>query len=144
LRAWLVALAACGTDPVAEPELPADYAATYTEVRDCRSSADHDLRKIRILADAAALEPYMTRAMPFSTDAIVVKEEYDFADTACTGALLEWTVMKRTADVEFLGWKWQRLSAEREVATQNEDRCINCHDFCGKPPDGHDGTCALP
>lgn len=136
-------LAACGTDPAVEPDLPADYASSFTEVRDCRSSADHDLHKIRILADAAALEPYTTRAMPFPAGAVVVKEEYDFSDADCAGEIIEFTVMKKTGEADFLGWQWQRLSAGREV-TQNEDRCVACHDFCGAPPDGHDGTCALP
>jgi hypothetical protein len=138
-------LAACGTDdPAVVADLPADYRATFTEVRDCRSSGDHDLHKIRILADPAALEPYMTRAMPFPKDAVVVKEEYDFSDADCAGELIEFTVMKKTNEADFLGWNWQRLTPAREVATQNEDRCIACHDFCGAPPDGHDGTCALP
>lgn len=146
MRSLLLLLVACGTepDPLPPPVFPADYAASYVEVRDCRSSSDHDLRKIRVLADPASLDPYTTRAGTFPSGAIVLKEEYDFADLDCTGPLLQWTVMQRNDDAARGNWLWQRIDADRTLVTQNEDRCINCHDFCGKPPDGFEGTCALP
>jgi hypothetical protein len=144
--AAVVLVAACGTDDpsLPPPVFPEDYATSYVEVRDCRSSADHDLRKIRVLADPAALDPYTTRTGAFPLASIVLKEEYDFADIDCTGPLLQWTVMERTDEAATGGWLWQRIDADRSLVTQNEDRCINCHDFCGKPPDGFEGTCALP
>jgi len=138
----LAFLAACGGDST-EPLFRADYAATYVQVRDCRSSGDHQLHKIRILADPAAVEAYTTRAAPFPVGAIVLKEEYDFGDTSCTGELLEWTVMQK---LDATNWSWQRVTAQREVTFLDEEpaRCINCHVQCGRAPDGHDGTCALP
>jgi hypothetical protein len=136
----LVAACAGGGTPL----LPEDYAATFTEVRDCRRSADHDLRHIRILADDDALGPYTERLTPFPPGAFIVKEEFDFADDACAGPLLEWTVMQRRTDATNLGWIWQRLAADRTVVTEDEDRCIGCHSDCGKPPDGYDSTCAVP
>jgi hypothetical protein len=139
----LVALAACGQD-ASTPAFRADYAASYVEVRDCRSSADHDLHKIRILADRAALAPYRDRTAGFPTGAIVLKEEYDFADGDCTGPVIEWTVMEKLATSDNLGWSWQRVDADRDVVTENDTRCITCHTQCGVAPDGYLSTCAVP
>lgn len=141
---WLylaVLVAACG-DP--DPRFPADYAATYTQVRDCRSSSDHDLHRIRVLADPEALAPYMTRTSAFPVDSVVLKAEYDFGDTNCTGPEIEWTVMQKLATPEHLGWVWQRVAADRSVTTENDSLCITCHTSCGIAPDGYDGTCTMP
>lgn len=132
----------CGSDPV-EPAFPADYAASYLEVRDCRSSADHDLNKIRIVADPAAMPAYVART-PFPVGAIVLKEEYDFVDDSCNGAIKQWTVMVKVDDDTNLGWSWQRVDASRAVTGEDESRCIGCHTDCGRPPDGFEGTCAVP
>jgi hypothetical protein len=137
-------LAACADDPAPAPAFPADYAATFTEVRGCRPSADHDLHKIRVLADPAALDAYTTRAAPFPEGALVLKEEYDFTDDTCAGPVVEHTVMRRLAGAENGGWAWQRVAPDRTVTSVDEARCIGCHAQCGRPPDGHDGTCAVP
>jgi hypothetical protein len=143
----VAALAACGTEDTGpEPDFPSDYAATFTEVRNCRSSADHDLHKIRILADPAALAPYRDRT-PFPEGAIVLKEEYDFADGACAGPLLQWTVMTKLAEPDIIPvrtWHWQRVDPARTVVEDDAGRCKNCHAGCGSPPDGFDATCAMP
>ena len=134
-----------GDEPA--PAFPADYAATYVEVRGCRGSADHDLRRIRVLADPAALAPYQTRSAPFPPGAIVLKAEHDFADDDCTGPVVEWTVMTRLAAGTapgLLDWSWQRVDGDRRVVSEDEPRCAGCHADCGGPPDGHDGTCAVP
>ena len=139
----LCVLVACGSDedPVV---FPADYVASYTEVRDCRKSADHDLHNIRVLADPIALSSYQNRDAPFPFDSTVLKEEYDFADDACAGLLLEWTVMRRIASQDNGGWHWQRVDAGRSLITDDDALCVGCHAGCGKPPDGFDGTCAVP
>jgi hypothetical protein len=139
IAAALVVVAACSTDGPA-PEFPADYASSYAEVRDCRTSADHDLHKIRILADPAAMASYVSRGAPFPDGAIVLKEEYDFADPTCAGPIVQWTVMRRI-DAD---WRWQRVDLGRAVISEDEPRCIGCHAQCGQPPDGFDGTCAVP
>jgi len=138
-------LAACSSDAPA-PMFPADYADTYVEVRNCRQSSDHDFRRIRILAGPTALEPYNTRQGMFPVDAIVIKEEYEFGDDNCAGPIIEWTAMQRTDGVAQYAWSWQRVSPERKVTDDVDsiERCINCHAACGVPPDGFDGTCALP
>jgi Cytochrome P460 len=137
---WCLA-AACGEAPT--PDFPADYADTFLEVRGCRSSGDHELHRIKVLADPAAAAIYTSRNGRFPEAAVVLKEEYDFADTACRGPILEWTVMRRLAGDDRGGWAWQRVSAERDVKSQDEPRCIGCHQRCGLPPEGHDGTCAV-
>lgn len=128
------------------PSFPADYAATYVEVRDCRNSGDHELNRIRVLADPAALGPYRDRNADFPVGAVVLKEEHDFADTDCTGAPVRWTVMTRLATGSAPGtldWDWQDVDAERRVVSENDSRCIGCHTGCGVPPDGYLGTCTV-
>jgi Cytochrome P460 len=139
---WVIALAAlagCGDDPL----FPDDYAATYTEVRDCRISADHDLHHIRVLADPDALAPYRDRIGEFPVDSIVLKEEYDFADD-CQGPILEWTVMQKTDSPARLGWTWQRVDADRSIKSDNSSLCSNCHSNCTPDENGFDSTCAVP
>ncbi len=138
----LLVVGACADDPT--PEFPADYATTYTEVRNCRSSSDHDLHRIRVLAAPEAIGAYTTRMTPFPVDSIVLKAEYDFGDTDCTGPVIEWTVMQKLGTPEDLGWVWQRVAADRSVTTQNDSLCITCHTSCGVAPDGYDGTCTMP
>jgi hypothetical protein len=138
--AIFLALPACTDDP----RFPSDYATTYTEVRNCRRSADHDLHYVRILADPDALVPYRDRMAPFPVGSIVLKEEYDFADGDCTGELLQWTVMQKTASPPRLGWDWQRVGADRSIKSDNSSLCSNCHSNCTADENGYDSTCATP
>lgn len=145
-------LAACAddettTEPAVEPLFAADYASSYTEVRDCRQSGDHDLNIIRVLAAPAALAPYRDRDQPFPEGAVVLKEEYDFGDTTCTGPIKQWTVMARLADgssPDALDWNWQQVDAERNVIGEDIPRCYGCHTGCTPANDGYDHTCAVP
>lgn len=141
-----LALAACGGDDDGPPpRFPADYAATFVEVRDCRASADHDLRMIRVVADPAAAARYAARDADFAPGALIVKEEFEFGED-CTGVPVQWTVMQRATDVDpvQLGWRWQRVDGDRTVVTEDEPRCFGCHADCGVAPDGYRGTCAVP
>jgi hypothetical protein len=138
----LAVLVACSDG--AEPVFPATFAGSYVEVRDCRSSSEHELHRIRVLADPAAQPAYAGRSEPFPTDAIVLKIEYDFADTSCAGSAIEYTAMRKTAGEARLGWQWQRVTVDRDVESENDPRCITCHTACGVPPDGYLGTCAVP
>jgi cytochrome P460 len=142
-------LAACGNDgePGPLPAFPADYADSYVEVRDCRSSGDHELNRVRVLADPAAAAVYQSRSGDFAEGAVVLKEEHDFADVDCTGPVVRWTAMVRrpTAEAaELLGWRWQDLDAERRVKSEDPSSCAGCHTGCGQPPDGFQGTCTVP
>lgn len=147
LAALVALLGACDPNEPPDPPPPiftADWEATYTEVRDCRRSGDHDLNYVRILADAAALDPYQKRDVPFPDGAVILKVE--FADPECTDTF-GFTAMRREAgfDAANGNWHWQRLDAQ-EVVTEDGalQRCIGCHTSCGVPPDGHDYTCAVP
>lgn len=147
--AVLVVAAACGDDaPENEPLFPADYAATYQEVRDCRrSGGEHEINYVRVLADPDALGPYTDRTTPFPPGAVVLKEEYDFTDSTCAGDIVQWSVMVKLdqgADPMALDWTWQRVDAERAVVDVNTAACAGCHEGCGFPPDGYDGTCTVP
>jgi len=147
------ALAACGDDgggddTTGDPAVfPADYAATYREVRNCRPSLDHDLMRIRVLASPEALTPYNGRTAPFPTGAIVLKEQYKDTDTACAGPIQKYTVMQKLAagsSPAMLDWLWQDVGANQRTLTPNIQRCPACHTGCGKPPEGYDGTCTVP
>jgi predicted small lipoprotein YifL len=154
--AALLALTACGDDDplhpppppvVKEPLFPANFAQVYEQVRECRASSEHDLSRVLIYADALARTTYQTREGEFAVGSTIVKEEYDGTDTDCSGPLTQWTVMQRLAagsSPATLDWTWQRISRTREVLTENELRCTNCHSSCGVPPDGYLITCALP
>ena len=98
----------CPAPPSVEPVFPADYASSYTEVRDCRRSPEHDLAYIRVLASEDAREVYQTRTGDFPEGAVVLKEEH--ADADCTD-LTGWAVMRREGG----DWRWQEvaLSAAR-------------------------------
>lgn len=159
--AALIALVSCGgggggdvdatpaidtmaADAAFQPFFPDDFeAAGYQEVRNCRGSADHDLSQIRVLASPEARQPYLDRTDPIPDGAILLKPLYDFEDTACEGAILEYAAaIKDASAVETAGWHWQRVSVDRRVITQDDSRCFGCHDGCG-PPDGFDHTCAV-
>lgn len=147
---FVVVVAACDggdePEPQVEPFFPADFASRYTEVRPCMPSGDHDLNHVRILVDDAALDPYLERTAPFPVGAIVLKQEYDFGDTACAGETRQWTVMKRLAEgsaPDTLDWAWQTVDVDRAVVDEDLPRCIACHTGCGVPPDGYQGTCAI-
>jgi hypothetical protein len=143
--AFVCLLAACSSksDDADEPVFPADYRQSYVEVRSCRPSGDHDLKNVRVLSPASAAGAYVSRTSPFNEGEIVLKEEYDFADPDCSGAVKQWTVMLRSADESpsMLGWRWQRVDAQRHVVEVNAPRCYGCHTACGVAPDGYEGTC---
>lgn len=133
---FLLASLAWGCPPAGtEPVFPADYAASYVEVRDCRRSPEHDLAFIRIVTSPDAAPVYEARAGTFAEGAVIVKEE--FADPACS--MLEgYTVMAR----ERGAWRWQEVTAGRVVLDDGTPpRCVGCHSSCEM---GFEQTCALP
>ncbi|MDB4959933.1 MAG: hypothetical protein JWO36_7502 [Myxococcales bacterium] len=142
-----LAIAGCG-DTVSTPAaFPADYKASYVQVRPCRSSSDHDLHHVRVLADPLGLDPYSMRNAPFPVGSVILKEEYDIGDSNCTGALTDYTVMVKLAagsSPATLDWHWQRVDSGRNVVSDDEPHCYTCHKMCGVPPDGYQGTCEVP
>ena len=142
-------LLACGDDGGGgePPVFPADYAATYQQVRGCRFSLEHDLIRIRVVASPDALAAYNGRTAPFPTGAIVLKEEYAESDTACAGPIVQFTVMQKLepgSSPETLDWTWQEVNGDHRTVDTQIQRCIGCHTNCGKPPEGYDGTCTVP
>jgi hypothetical protein len=140
---------AAPADAAPEPLFPADYASSYTKVRDCRSSASHDFHLIVIWADPDAAGPYLDRDADFPVGSVVLKEEFDLGDTECSGDIVQWSVMKRleagSAPDAQLDWLWQKVDENRQVLTQNESRCFACHLDCdGDPADSYENTCAEP
>lgn len=149
---WLTALALAfslgcsGGASGPEPAFPEDYAATYTEVRDCRpNGGSHDFNNIRVLADPAALTPYLDRVDPFPEGAVVLKEEYEPDDTDCSGDVVQWSVMQRLPEgnEDQLNWRWQLVDASYTVLSEDTPRCFGCHAQCVLP-DGYQGTCTVP
>lgn len=138
--------AACGGDDAPPAIFPEDYAATYTEVRDCRFSLDHDLTRMRVLVSPDAVAVYEQRSAPFPAGAIVVKEQYDSRDTSCAGPIIEFTVMRKLpagSSPATLDWEWQKVEPDLREAEFEVERCTRCHTGCGQAPEGHDGTCAM-
>ncbi|HWO21015.1 MAG TPA: cytochrome P460 family protein [Kofleriaceae bacterium] len=157
LAVLAASLAACGGGdggddaaidaPGPAPLFPADYAATYQQVRACRNSLDHDLHRIRVLAAPEALASYMGRTTPFPAGAIVLKEEYGGNDATCAGPIVSFTVMQKLAagsSAATLDWQWQEVSGDRRTVNEDNRSCVGCHTSCGKPPEGFDGTCTVP
>lgn len=147
---WLLPLLlACGTDPPTEEAFfPADYAATYQEVRNCRNSIDHDLMRIRIVASPSAMQPYAMRNAPFPTGAILLKEQFEGDDFNCEGPIVSITAMQKLdegTDPASLDWAWQKTSPSFEVDAELDTqlRCANCH-ATGCAQEGYLGTCASP
>jgi hypothetical protein len=143
---FILGLAACDGQG-AEPLFPADYASTYTEVRNCRTGGEHELGVIRVLADPAARDPYLNRDQPIPQGAVLLKEEYDFSDTTCSGDILRWTVMARLeqgSSPDTLDWRWQTVDPDRSVVEEDAPRCHGCHSGCTPELDGYEGTCTVP
>ena len=128
--------AGCGDSAPAAPPpgpslLPADYAQTFTQVRDCRSSIEH-LPYILVKTPAALVERYNNGPFPFEVGSLIVKEE--FSDRGCT-ALTGYTLMRKEApgyDARFGDWHWQRLDAAGKVVHDGKGDgalavCANCH-----------------
>lgn len=146
ILAALCILASCGTDD-SEPALfAANYASTYTQVRNCRRSLDHDLTFIRVLASPDGFDAYSTRMSEFPPGAVVLKEQYDGDDMTCADEILTFTVMKKLpvgSSPETLDWAWQETDGDRKVLETNGRNCIRCHTPC-VAPDGYDRTCTVP
>ncbi|MBA3500701.1 MAG: cytochrome P460 family protein [Myxococcota bacterium] len=144
-----LALMACGGDGNSGPPplFAENYATTYQQVRNCRNSLEHGLRRIRVVVDAAALTPYQDQVTPFPVGAVVLKVEYDDNDPMCTEDPIGFTVMKRLAegtDPAMLDWAWQELDGDRKDIATPAMRCVRCHEECIAPPDGYVGTCTQP
>ena|SRR5688572_27262934 len=135
-------LIACGGDDAPPALFPETYAATYTEVRNCRNSIDHDLRRIRVLSSPEALTAYTGRTEAFPPMSIVIKVEYE--DMTCSGPIVGFTAMQKLApgtDPALLDWRWQETDGDLKEIAFEPARCASCHKTC---QDSYDATCTLP
>lgn len=132
------ALSTCGPE-VGGPQslVPSDYATTFTEVRRCRSTVEHQpnpagdvIRNIRVWINASSAAAYVANAATLPPGTVVIKEEYG---GSCSSAdLLAWTVMRKEAgyDPSHGDWHWQRVRAPTRAVLEDGrvTRCISCHD----------------
>lgn len=125
------------------PDFPADYRDSFVEVRSCRPSGDHNLNTVRVLSTPSAAEAYRTHRGSFDVGDVLLKEEFEFGDSDCSGAAVGWTSMLRLPDepAGVDGWRWQRVDAGRHVVEVDGSACMGCHASCGVAPDGHESTC---
>lgn len=115
--------------PAPTPIFPADYRATFREVRDCRFSIEHGGVSIRVLANEIAADPYLAGANPLPEGSIVLKEEFTGPDCNDTD-LDRWRVMRKEAagfDPQFGDWAWQWVDADGSVRFNDKTTCIGCH-----------------
>lgn len=142
-----VALFGCtkSSDP---PDFPEDYAATYSEVRDCRGpSTPHQMQNIRVLVSPDAVAPYTNQTEPFPVGSVVLKEQYARNDLACAGDIVEYSVMVRLATgskPDMLDWKWQAVDSDRTVFGDDIKTCTSCHNDCDGEGSGYFATCTKP
>lgn len=117
------------TSPPVPPIFPASYRNTYSEVRDCRFSAEHGGVAIRVLANPIAVQPYLDNQKPLPIGSIVVKEEYNASDCSDDSKLLRWRAMRKEepgfdSDGD---WHWQWVNRNRTVLFDDKSTCISCH-----------------
>lgn len=148
LGALSLALTGCDDDPevaadAGVPVFPADYLSSFTEVRDCRQSIEHELEYVRLLvpADQAAeisrcMTPGTTcdAALPVGT--LLVKPQY--LDPGCTDLLRVTAARRETAAAagDRAAWRWQEVTAAGAVTVDGDGsegaaaRCVGCHAAC--------------
>jgi hypothetical protein len=121
-----------------QPLFSADFEQTFVQVRGCRKSIEHDLEFVRLLVRPEDAATYARCVVPdspcgdadgFAQGALLVKAQY--LDASCT-ELLRWTVaQKDAASTEGGGWRWQEVSAARQVTLDGAPRaCVSCHTHC--------------
>ncbi len=134
-----------GTEPQPQPEpafFPADFAQTYTEVRDCRFSIEHDGWNVTVHANDIAVGDYTSGTYPLSEGAILVKTLY--GDDACNDVVGYVAMRKEAAGYapSTNDWAWQELNASSVAEnTGRLNACITCHTSC---TNDRDFTCTNP
>jgi hypothetical protein len=148
LRALLSAALLLALGPLAgceEPEfqstpiLPSDYRNSFSVVRPCQTSVDHDLSHVVVLTSPEAAQAYRSGLANFPSGSVVALELY--SDPSCRD-LNGWAVMRKEGggyDDGFGDWRWQELDTFRRVLSDGKNRrCTTCHVTC-RP---RDFTCA--
>ena len=151
-------VAGCGDDgdpmiPTVEPYFPADFASTYTLVRACRFSNDHNLSRVAVYVDSMGAQSYLNGDYPLPVGTICVKTLTAGDDTSCGGPPTEYVAMKKgppgTAPSQG-DWLWQAVNPDRSVRLSGTlfEECTSCHAACTDDdpsfPGGRDFTCTDP
>jgi hypothetical protein len=131
----IVACAFGGTcetpDPTVEPIAPADYRTSFTQVRDCRFSIEHDGVQIRVWANDIAMAAYLAEENPLPVGSVIVKEEFIGDNCDDDPDLNILSVMRKETsgfDNEDNDWHFQEINpTSRAVITNTKTDCIECH-----------------
>jgi hypothetical protein len=126
LGATLLACQGEGEDHAGDG-LPAGYPEGFVEVRGCRTSVEHGLVRIRILAPAAAAPAYDRGPYPLPRGTVIVKEEFE--DPACASRT-GFALMHKdgAAAARPGGWSWQRLDQRGAILESGAlPACSSCH-----------------
>ncbi len=121
-------------DPV-DPFFAEDFAQSYTLVRDCRFSTDHNLSKVRVYVNAVGAQNYLDGTYPLPVGTIAVKVLTNGQAADCAGAAEEIVAMRKgvpgTAPT-YGDWEWQAVNPDRSVRLSGQlfDQCIACHSSC--------------
>ncbi len=143
--AWLAGCGKDSTQPEPDPDppfFPTDYEQTYTEVRDCRFSIEHDGWNITVHANDLALDDYVNGTYPLSEGAVLVKTLH--RDDQCNEVVGYVAMEKKEPGFSPSSndWAWQELDAARVAErTGVLASCISCHTSC---TNGRDLTCTDP
>jgi hypothetical protein len=146
-----VGAASCGGDDggpqnlsLGDPFFPADFLQTYTMVRNCRTSVEHDLFMAQVYINPEAAAAYMNGTYPFPQGTVCVKPLY--TDANCT-TIHEYAAMRKGAPGTTPAggdWEWQTVGADGKVRQTDAGRCLGCHEDCTvnrQFPAGRDFTC---
>ncbi len=130
--ALLICCAGCPQPPPeSEVIFPANYRATFVEVRNCRNSIEHGA-VIRVWVNAIGADAYLADENPLPAGTIVVKEEFAGANCDNDADLEFWSAMrKQTAgfDPGAGDWRFQEVAAPaRTITLDGKAICIACHD----------------
>ncbi len=128
-------------DPTTPPLYPVDFAATYTEVRDCRPTNDHGFGSfIRVYANPEAAAAYTAGSYPFAVGTTLVKGIY--VDERCT-ELESVSAMKKVGAAEnsASAWEWQETAPSGAPLADRKKLCTSCHTSC---TEGRDMACTDP
>ncbi|MFN0150400.1 MAG: cytochrome P460 family protein [bacterium] len=119
----------------ADPFFPANFEQSYTLVRDCRFSTDHNLTKVRVYVDSIGAASYLAGTYPLPVGTIAVKVLTDGQADDCAGATEEFVAMRKgvpgTAPT-YGDWEWQAVNPDRSVRLSGQlfDQCVACHASC--------------
>lgn len=133
----------------APPVFPEDYRDSYVFARDCRKSASHDLNFIIVWASPDAADIYIPQEGVMPVGSVLLKEEYDLADTLCEDEVVRRSVMKKlepgATAPELFDYYWASYEADGSLRNENDSRCYGCHDDCDNDVDRlFENTCAIP